>query len=363
MLKKLKNQQTLLHPIVLMLAAVVLLISLVSAAGFGYFAIAPWDIVAIVLNHTGIFHFHRTWPDYFDGIVMNLRLPRVIEGALVGAALAVAGALFQGLLRNPLAEPYLLGISSGAALGATTAFLALGPALAIFGPVGVTVVANYGLPGLAFVGSLLAVACVYGLARVGERTPVVTMILAGVAVSALLGAVQTLLILRNAAVTQHLVSLYSWLAGGIIPGEWPQIGLVGVLVLCGLLVAWWCAPLLDAFALGEEGALHLGVRVERAKLLIVTVAALLVAAAVSLSGLVSFVGLFIPHVCRLVVGPRHRMLLPVVALVGSVFVVWADVLARILVKSGELPLGVITALVGGPFFLWLLRRSGSDYRY
>jgi iron complex transport system permease protein len=266
------------------------------------------------------------------------------------------------LLRNPLAEPYLLGVSSGAALGAAVAFLVFAP-LAAFGPDAVALAGQYGLPAFAFAGSLLAVACVYILARAGSRTPVVSLILAGVAVSALLGAAQTLLVLRDPTLLIHLGSLYSWLSGGLLASGWGQLGIVTVLVVGGIAVALMLAPLLDAFALGEEGAMHLGVRVERAKLGIVAVAALLVACAVSLSGLVGFVGLFIPHVCRLIVGPRHRLLLPVSALVGSVFLIWADVLARTLVKPAELPLGVITALIGGPFFLWLLRQSGRDYRY
>lgn len=328
--------------------------SLALAVTFGPVAIPAGDVWGIVLRHAGLRAIPATWPGYEDIIVWGLRMPEAVEAALVGAALAVAGALFQGLLRNPLADPYLLGVSSGAALGATVAFVVPG-ALVV---AGITT-----LPLLAFAGALAAVALVYGLARAGSRTPVVTLILAGVAVSALLGAAQTLIITQNHQAALAIGSLYLWLSGGIIATTWAGIAPVAALIALGLAGALALAPRLDAFALGEDGAAHLGIRVERAKLAVVAVAALLVAAAVTLSGLVGFVGLFIPHVCRLLIGPRHRTLVPLAALAGAVFIVWADVLARMLLRPAVVPLGVITALIGGPFFLWLLRRAGRDYRY
>ncbi len=346
--------------VVLLAAAVPL--SLVLATDFGPVAIPAGTIAAILVHHLLPFlHLRQTWSAGDDNIIWIVRFPRVAAGALVGASLALAGALFQGLLRNPLADPFLLGISSGAALGATLAFALLGPVTLALG-LDPNLIARYGLPALSFAGALAAVACVYGLARVGQRTPVVTLILAGVAVSALLGAAQTLIIMQDPIVGRQLGSIFAWLAGGINAPTWPQIGVVALLCALGLGAALLLAPVLDTFALGEEGALHLGVRVEQMKLVIVAVAALLVAAAVSLSGLVGFVGLFVPHVCRMVLGPRHRVLLPTVALAGSIFIVWADVLARTLITNAEIPLGVISALVGGPFFLWLLRRSGRDYQ-
>jgi iron complex transport system permease protein len=346
--------------IILILLAAALPVSLVIATDFGPTAIPAQHIAAIILNHTGIFHFRRTWPQVQENIVWLLRLPAVVESALVGAALATAGALFQGLLRNPLADPYLLGISSGAAVGVTLAYLILAPLTVALG-LDPLLVSEYGLPVLAFLGAVAAVACVYLLARVDHRTPVVTLLLAGVAVSALLGALQTLIITQNLDVSRRLGSIYAWLSGGIIGADWPQIVVVGVLIVAGIGASVWLAPVLDTFALGEEGALHLGVRVEQMKLITVAVASLLVAAAVSISGLVGFVGLVVPHLCRLLLGPRHRVLLPAAALAGSVFVIWANVLATALLKNTILPLGVVTALVGGPFFLWLLRQQGNGY--
>jgi iron complex transport system permease protein len=192
---------------------------------------------------------------------------------------------------------------------------------------------------------------------------VVTLLLAGVAVGALLTAAQTILIVLETALQQHFGLLYFWFSGAIDVGSWTQLWIVAALLALGLAVALWLAPTLDAFALGEEMAGHLGVPVERRKLLIVGAAALLVAASVTIGGLIGFVGLVAPHVCRLLLGPRSRPLLAASALAGAVFVSLADLLARTIVAPSELPLGVVTALIGGPFFLWLLRYAGQRYRW
>jgi iron complex transport system permease protein len=331
-----------------------LVAALVVATALGSVPIPPLRTLAIVLNQTGIFHFRRAWPAADEIIITQLRMPRAVGAALVGGALATAGVLFQALLRNPLADPLLLGTSSGAALGATVAFLV---------PSTVTWLGFGLVPVFGFAGALAAVTLVYWLATSRGHTPVVTLLLAGVAVSALLSAAQTLLAALSPDIARRIVSLYFWLAGGITVYRWQEAILVLVLVAIGLTGAFYLAPTLDAFALGESMAAHLGVPVDRRKILIVAVAALLVAAAVSISGLVGFVGLVAPHVCRLLLGPRHRLLLPAAALTGATFVVVADVLARTLVAPEELPLGVLTALVGGPFFLLLLRRAGADYRW
>ncbi|MBF6590120.1 MAG: iron ABC transporter permease [Ktedonobacterales bacterium] len=334
--------------------ALVLFATLVAAAGVGAVPIAPLTTARVILNQLPFLHFAPRWSSIDQAIVL-LRLPRVCGAALVGAALGLAGTLFQGLLRNPLADPLLLGTSSGAALGATVAFLL--PAFSLYW-VGFSLLAV-----MAFAGALLSVALVYALATRRGRTPVVTLLLAGVAVGAIFAAAQTLLITQNQRLGLRAVGLYVWLAGGIAVQDWAPVLLVGGLVIVGLAASLLLAPVLDAFALGEEMVGHLGWRVERAKLAIVAVASLLVAGAVSISGLVGFVGLVAPHLCRILLGPRHRLLLPASALGGAIFVVAADLLARTLVAPSELPLGVLTALVGGPFFLWLLRRSGSRYSW
>ena len=344
------------RPAALPLLAAALFVALVLAAAYGAVSISPLTSAAILLNQTHIIHIQPSWPASDEAILLLYRLPRVVGAALVGAALGVAGVLFQGLLRNPLADPLLLGTSSGAALGATVAFLL--PAAFTAYWLGFGLVAIF-----AFAGALLSVGLVYLLATRNRRTPVVTLLLAGVAVGAILTAGQTLLITMNDRLGLRLLSLYRWISGSVNVESWTQAQVVTALVVAGVAASILLAPALDAFALGEEMAGHLGLRVERYKLLIVLVATLLVGAAVSISGIVGFVGLVAPHLCRLTLGPRHRLLVPASAFAGAIFVVLADLLARVVVAPGELPLGVLTALVGGPFFLWLLRAAGSRYRW
>jgi iron complex transport system permease protein len=331
-----------------------LLIALVFATTIGSVPINADEIVKITLNDTGLFHFRQTWDTADEIIIFQLRLPHVLGAALVGAALAVGGVLFQGLLRNPLADPYLIGISAGSGLGITIGF-ALPASLIVLG---------FGqIATFAFIGAVLAVALVYWLARVGGRTPVVALLLAGMVVTALMNALQALLLYLYPGLQLRLRSVIGWLWGGIAVQDWGQVGVAALLILIGILLALSFGPTLNALALGEEGATYLGINVERQKTLLIAVASLLTAAAVTIAGLVGFVGLVVPHALRLVIGPGHRLLLPASALGGALFLVVADLLARSLIAPSELPLGVLTALVGGPFFLYLLRRSGRDYRW
>lgn len=340
---------------VLPLLALALLTAMVFATALGPVPIAPLATAQILLNATHVVHLTPRWSQGDEAIVL-LRVPRVCGAALVGATLALAGTLFQGLLRNPLADPLLLGTSSGAALGATLAFML--PASFTTYWLGFSLLAL-----CAFAGALLAVALVYWLATHRGQTPVVTLLLAGVAVGAILAAAQAFLVTEVPRVGAHATQLYVWLIGSVDVQEWSQVGVVVMLLAVGLAGSLVLAPALDAFALGEEMAGHLGWRVERTKLAIIVMASLLVAGAVSISGLVGFVGLVSPHLCRITLGPRHRLLLPAATIGGALFVVVADLLARTLVAPSELPLGVLTALVGGPFFLWLLRQSGRRYQW
>jgi len=335
---------------------IALAVVIVVAAAVGAVPIAPMTTAAVLANATHLVHLPRAWPAADEVIVLQLRLPRVLGAALVGAALAVAGALFQGLLRNPLADPFLLGTSAGAALGASIAFAV--PTLFVMDVLGFSVAAA-----LALVGALLAAGLVYALATRRGETPVVTLLLAGVAVSALLTAAQTLIVALQQRAGWRILDLYYWLAGAITVQSWTQLQLLIPIVFAAILATLLLAPALDAFAAGEEVAAYLGLRVERTKLLIAGLAALLVAVAVSISGLVGFVGLVAPHLCRITLGPRHRLLIPASALTGAIFVVLSDLVARTIVAPSELPLGVVTALLGGPFFLALLRRAGRGYSW
>jgi iron complex transport system permease protein len=341
--------------LVLSVLATALVVVIFLATNFGTISIPASVIARILLNSTGLFHFTRQWDPGTETIVLQVRMPVVIGAALVGAALSIAGVLFQGMLRNPLADPYLIGTSSGAALGAAIAFILPYDTL-------------YGLyfpltPILAFVGAMLSVLFVYAIARVGGQTPVVTLLLAGVVINAVLVAIQTLILTISPHAQFTLESLFSWLAGGVSVTTWLPVVIVGMFVLTGFALAWMLSGVLDAFGLGEEGAAHLGLHVERYKLLVIVVGSLLTAAAVSISGLIGFVGLVVPHAMRLLLGPRHRLLMPASALAGAIFLVLADLLARSVLAPTILPVGVFTALVGAPFFLFLLRNYKRAYRW
>jgi len=301
----------------------------------------------------GLSHFSATWPPSTETILFQIRLPRVIASALVGAALASAGVLFQGMLRNPMADPYIIGTSAGAALGATIAMML---------PISI-VFLSFGLvPIAAFFGALGAVLLVYNLARVGGKTPIVSMLLAGFAISAMLTAVIFFMVALSG--TPGLIeNVFSFLMGSISVSGWNQIIIIAPLVVGGIVAARFLASRLNALSLGEEGAAYLGINVEREKLLVLGLGSLLTEAAVSMSGLVGFVGLVVPHAVRLVLGADHRLLLPASALSGAAFIVLADLLARTLLAPREIPLGVITAIIGAPFFIYLLRRHRKEYAF
>lgn len=285
-----------------------------------------------------------------NAIVLSLRLPRVLGAALVGAALAMAGALLQGLLRNPLADPYVLGTSAGASVGGTVGLL-------VAGPLGYLIV-----PAFAFAGALASTAFVWRIARVGPHLPIVSLLLAGVVLSTFAGSVVALLLVMSDRLQLRLAAVLGWLMGGISVVSWAQLVVVAALVAAALALGMLAAARLDALAFGEDVAAALGVDVEALKRTVLGASALLTASAVSLAGLVGFVGLVIPHAVRIVLGPAHIRLLPACALAGATSLVLADLLARVALAPAELPVGVITGLVGGPFFLALLWRRRGSYR-
>jgi len=337
--------------VVIVALAVALLGCTVLAASLGAVAISFGEVAGMLFARLPGVTIARSWSDQAEAIILQIRLPRVVTAAVVGGALAAAGAVFQGLLRNPMADPYIIGTSGGAALGATIALLL--PIHMVW--FGFTLV-----PLAAFAGALVTVLVVYNIARVGPRTPVTTLLLAGFAFSSMLAAVMSFLMLISGYTLRRVVL---WTMGGVTASSWPQLRIVAPLILAGVVAAYSLANDLNAFLLGEEQAAYLGVNVERRKLILLMLGSLLTGAAVSVSGLVGFIGLVVPHVARLIFGPDHRLLLPASTLMGSIFLVLADLLARLLLAPAEIPVGIITAMIGAPFFIYLLRRSKREYAF
>ena len=332
---------------------VALIVSIMIAASVGAVAVPVHTVAEIVLHRGGVWTHPLNGSATDATIVLDIRLPRVVTAALIGAALSAAGVLFQALLRNPLADPYSIGTSGGAALGAT---------------VGVILSARLGagwagVPALAFVGAIGTTLLVYSLARVGGKTPIVTLLLAGLAVSVILGYSMSLLLFMSDRFQRDLRILYVWLLGGVTTAPWSHVGVTAAIVVVGCACAVVRARRLNALALGDEAAASLGLHVERERGTVMAIGALLTAAAVSAGGLIGFVGLIVPHVGRVLVGPNHDRLLPLSILGGGMFLVLADLVARAALAPAEIPLGIVTAFTGGPLFLYLLRRSKQGYRF
>ncbi len=340
---------------ILILLAGLLFGAVLISTAIGAVHVSPLSILKMILNGLHLADFDPTWRGADEDIILQLRLPCVIGAALVGSALAVAGSLFQGLLRNPLADPYLIGTSSGALFGVTIAIIFLPATLSLAG-FGITSV-------VAFIGALGAVFLVYSLARIGGRTHSVTIILAGVAINFLLTAISWFLLDVVGELQHKASSVYGFLWGQVIGVDWDQLLIIAPVLLLGLLIASLYATRLNAFSLGEEGAAYVGVNVERDKITVLTLGALLTACAVSIAGLIGFVGLVIPHIIRLAFGPDNRLLIPASAFTGAAFLVLTHLLARTIIAPEVLRLGILTALIGGPVFLYLLVRYRKDYAF
>jgi iron complex transport system permease protein len=284
-------------------------------------------------------------------IIYDIRLPRTILGVLIGAALAVAGAVLQGLFRNPLADPGIIGVSAGAALGAVSVIVLGGTLLAPF----TYVLGIFALPVAAFFGALAATIILYGVATRQGRTSVATMLLAGIALGALALAFTGVLVFM--ADDRQLRDLTFWQLGSLAGATWTKIGAAGPIIVLALATAPFLARGLNGFALGESAAGHLGIPVQRVKYVAIVAATAATGASVAVSGGIAFVGIVVPHVLRLLIGPDHRYLLPACALLGAIVLLLADSVSRTIVAPAELPIGIVTATVGAPFFLWILLRK------
>ncbi|HSL74606.1 MAG TPA: iron ABC transporter permease [Ilumatobacteraceae bacterium] len=329
--------------IVLAGLAVGLVVVCLVAVARGAFPLTIGEVVATLADRVGI--RVGTLPDELaQSVLWDIRVPRVLLGVLIGVALGVAGALMQGTFANPLAEPGIVGVSSGAALGAVLAIV-----------VGFTAFGTWSISSAAFLGGLAAVVLVYASARSGGRTEVVTLVLTGVALNAMTGALIGMI--SYFSTDAELRSITFWLLGSLAQATWPKVAVVAPMVVLATAVAWTQARRLDVLALGEAPARHLGVDVERLRMLAMVCVAVLTASAVAFAGIITFVGLVIPHLVRMLVGPGHTKLLPASMLAGALIVVLGDLIARTAAAPAEIPLGTLTALVGSPVFFVLLRRT------
>jgi len=319
--------------LVFVLLAAALLVSAAAAVLVGAVAISPGDVLGALFGSN----------DTNGTIIRELRLPRVLGAALVGGALAGSGVLLQGLLRNPLADPFVTGTQAGASLGAVIA-VALGASTLL-------------VPLASFAGAMLAIALVWRLARLGGRTTVLTVLLAGVVLTSFAGAVISLVLISSDRLSLRLRAVLGWLQGGVSVIDWSELAVASVVIGAGVALAVFLAPRIDAYAFGEETAAALGIDLDRTTGAVLATTALLTGAAVAIAGLVGFVGLVVPHALRFLLGATHRRLLVASLPAGAAVLVLADLGARTLLAPAELPAGVITGLVGAPFFLMLLVRS------
>jgi iron complex transport system permease protein len=331
--------------LVLALLIAILLLAILMSSSVGYIRVPLGDLVSALLRQHPLTETQHE-------ILFGIRLPRVIASAVVGGALALSGLMFQGLFRNPLADPYIIGASGGAVLGACLGIVFLGQ-MTLFGFSATAL--------LAFLGAVLTMILVYSLARSGGRTSGITLLLAGFAIGTMLGNSTYLFELfdPNPAFGQRIV--LAWLHGSVGTPEWPQLAITLMLFVGACVAALPLMHRLNTLALGDEYALQLGIRVEGTRIAIIVVASLLTAVAVSLGGLISFAGLIVPHVVRLFVGADHVRLLPITLLSGAIFLVLTDMLARTVFAPTEIPVGIIMVVIGGPFFLYLLRKGKRGY--
>jgi iron complex transport system permease protein len=340
--------------------SVVLVVIVLMGVGIGAVQINPDQVIGILLDEfnrsTGLLTrlgitVDIDFAERQRAVLMVIRLPRVVLGLLIGSSLAVSGAAIQGLFRNPLADPGLIGISSGSALSAAL-IIVLGNGV-LRGVV--DVLGGYALPLAAFAGGFLTTILIYRLATIGGKTSVSTMLLAGIAINAIAGA--GIGMMTFLATDDQLRDITFWSLGSLGRANWRMIAVIWPFMLGALLFIPFLSRALNALLLGEAEAGHLGINVERVKTIVVLVVAGAVGAGVAIAGIIGFLGLVIPHLVRLTIGPDHRYVLPGSVLLGASLLVGTDLIARTIAVPAEVPIGIVTAIVGGPFFLWLLLRD------
>ncbi len=300
--------------------------------------------IPLVGKHIDISDIQKT----HEIIILKIRIPRVLIGVLVGSALASVGVAYQGMFKNPMADPYVLGISSGAALGAGIVIIA-GAAFKNF-PISFITVG-------AFIGAVLTTFLVYFISRVKKKVPTTTLLLSGVAIGQFLTAILSFLMVIY---TKDMTKITYWTLGSFSGKGWEHLASISLPLIAFIIVLNFFSKDLNVLLLGEESAQNLGIEVEKLKILLLLICSVITAIAVSVSGIIGFIGLIIPHIMRLIVGPDHRILMPASILAGGIFMIFADTVARTIISPMEIPVGIITAIFGGPFFIYLLRKSKKN---
>jgi len=333
--------------IIVILLTLTLIATIAFAVTIGPMQIPPLDVFEVIIKNLPFLgDFVRgSSTSLEEAIILQVRLPRILAAAIVGIALAVAGVVLQGLLRNPMADPYIIGISAGASLGASLA-ITFGIGFSLLGVL-------YSVPLMAFSTALCTVFLVYSIARKGQGVPMLTLLLVGVAVNSFLLAVVSFIEILSG---EALHAIIFWILGSFAISNWNYVRLALPFVIIGVALIYVFARDLNLILLGEEQARHLGVDTERLKRIMLASATLITAAAVSISGIIGFIGLIIPHIARILVGPDHRILIPSSALAGAIVLILCDTIARTIVRPAELPVGIITSLLGCPFFIYLIRK-------
>lgn len=332
----------------MLISAVLLIILMIMSATFGAANISFFDALKVLVSKIPFVGKLANTDDINKThmiIIMNLRLPRILLGAIVGAGLGVVGAALQGMFKNPMADPYVLGISSGASFGAAIA-IALGIQYVFFGSGVITL--------FAFLGSIITILFVYNIAKTGGRIPSTTLLLSGIAINSMLMSLVSIIMIFNRNKVEDIVF---WVMGSVASSDWKQVGFIFPIVVLGIIFIIAYSRDLNIMSTGEESARNLGVEVEKVKKLLILLCSLMVAACVSVSGVIGFVGLIIPHSIRLLAGADHRALLPFSAIGGAAFMVVCDTISRSIMPPMEIPVGAVTSIFGAPYFIYLLYKN------
>ncbi|MFA5523982.1 MAG: iron chelate uptake ABC transporter family permease subunit [Tissierellales bacterium] len=336
---------------IIIICVIALLFSIIVFSTIGSANIKLIDTFRIVISKVPIVGNNidiSYMPSSYENIILNVRIPRVLMGVIVGAALAGVGAVFQGIFKNPMADPYVIGISSGAALGAGL-IITLNITWTVLGASSISIG--------AFIGAISSTFLVYWISKVKNKVPVTILLLSGIAVGQFLTAILSFLMVIY---TKDMTKIIYWTLGSFSGKGWDQLASISIPMILSMIIINFFSRDLNIMLLGEESAQNLGINVERIKVIILTICSFIISIAVSVSGIIGFVGLIIPHIVRMIVGPDHRILIPTSMLVGGIFMVFADTLARTIISPTEIPVGIITALFGGPFFIFLLRKSKKN---